>query len=252
MSIPAQTIVSRMASALDAEGSDYYTFDQDYKHAINYSIGWLVSAFNQAFAENKLSPESLRELTKTKVWQANQYSRVAFDSAAVGHDFWTLLAVFPDPVVNQNTGVLPLADKNKSVLKPDISYVSGQSATRLTLEKWGKADDNVFVSGNSLLSGSLKEYGYLDFGDYSSTSYSNPGLFEISIKPAIPGKLVAIAYVKQPTAVTTINDDIEFPESLTNLIVSAGLKWISAKQGDGSTIYTISDKDVMMLVGLMR
>jgi hypothetical protein len=60
--IPVQTIVDRVTSILDAEGSDRYLFDQDFKPAINLTKDWVVAVFNKAFADKKLSEENLKEL----------------------------------------------------------------------------------------------------------------------------------------------------------------------------------------------
>ena len=51
--IAVQTVVDRMKSVLDAEGSDRYLFDQDFKPAINSAIDWLVAVFNAAFSDKK-------------------------------------------------------------------------------------------------------------------------------------------------------------------------------------------------------
>mgnify|MGYP003489322172 FL=1 len=59
MAILVQTLVNRMAAKLDAEGSQRYLFDQDYKPAINESMEALITMLNSAFAENKLTPEGL-------------------------------------------------------------------------------------------------------------------------------------------------------------------------------------------------
>ncbi len=62
--IAVQTVVDRMIFGLDAEGSDRYTFENDFKPAINSSVEWLQAVFNQAFADKKLTEENLRDLVK--------------------------------------------------------------------------------------------------------------------------------------------------------------------------------------------
>ena len=78
--IPVQNLVDFMKFELDAEGSDRYLFDQDFKPAINSAMNWLVSVFNRAFENDKLSSENLRDLIKTRVWVANNFSRIKFFS----------------------------------------------------------------------------------------------------------------------------------------------------------------------------
>lgn len=254
MSVVAQTIHDRILSELDAEGSDRYTFAQDTKHAINSAIDILVSLFNEAFAENKLTPESLRELNFTKVWQANSYSRVAFNSSEVGHSMWSLIAVYPKPKVNKATVVIPNTKSNSvSKFLPAVSFVSGRSAKRLSQEEWGDNEKNAFMAGNSILAGDLVEYGYQDFSDYSSTSYpSSTDKKEITIRPDIPNSLVAISYLKYPNRVVTLSDSIEFPESLTELLVEIALNKISVKQNNGTNLYGVTAQNVSRLASLMR
>lgn len=252
MPILVQEVVNRAAAALDAEGSERYLFDQDYKPAINYAEEWITSMFNKGFAENKLSGEALRELVKIGVWQANNFSRVSFDPAVVGHKLWTVLAIYPNPVVYPFSA--PIANQNKaiSVYKPGLSYVSGKASTsRLTLEEWNENQDNVFMPGNNQLSGSLVEYAYLDFMDYSSTGYINPGTYEIEIRPSVANKYVALGYLKRPTPVALITDSIQFPDSLINIILDKVLNFISAKQGDGTTLYSVTERDIQTLAQLL-
>lgn len=255
MSILVQTVVNRMAAKLDAEGSDRYLFDQDYKPAINEAMESLITMFNNSFAENKLTPESLRELVKVKVWQANKFSRFSYSASETGHALWTILAIYPKPVVNKGvSGGAPLGDDSTSKYRDDLSYVSSKkSAKRLTLEEWNENDENAFMPGNNVLKGALSDYAYLDFADYSSTSYTgNPGAYEVQIRPEIPGELVAMAYLKYPTQVVNIGDSIEFPESLTDLITDLALQFIAYKQGDQTTLAIMTEKNITRLVNLIR
>lgn len=255
MPILVQRIVDQMSAELDSEGSERYLFDQDFKPAINSAIDMVVDIFNEAFAENKLSPEQLRELTKVKIWQASGYSRIAYNEADTGHSLWTIVAVYPDPIVNKSaisggSG----ADKSVSSFRGDVSFVSSlQSAKRLTLEQWNENQNNPFMPGNSVLFDGLKEYAYLDFADYSSSSYTgNDGLPEITIRPDVSGKLVAMAYLKVPDKINVIGDSVEFPASLLRMIVDIALNYISVKQGDAATLFQISTLNINKLVSLMK
>lgn len=253
MPITVAALNSQILRELDAEGSDRYTFDQDIKPAINAAIDIVTALFNQAFAENKLSPEQLRELMKTRVWQASQYSRVAFNEAEVGEALWTIIAVYPKPITNKANSSPVDPDKSKSKFRPDVSYVrSDQSAKRLSGEEWNENKKNVFMPGNTLLKGTLVEYGYLDFSNYSSTSYSgNGGVPEIEIRPEVPGELVAISYIKTPKKVSVIGDDVEFPSSMQQIIVDAALNTIAVKQGDGTNLWGVSMQNIQKLINAM-
>jgi len=253
MPISVQEIVNRATSALDAEGSDRYRFDQDFKPAINYAIEWSVSAFNDAFAQNKLSGESLKELNKVGIWQTNNFSRLAFDEAAVGSKLWTIIAIYPKPTVYPYKA--PVVNQNPvlSEFVKDLSFVKSEyAAKRLTQEEWNDNVKNVFMPGNIKLGGELTDYAYLDSVNYSSTSYTNPGIFETEIRPSVANEYVAMAYLVKPTAVSQISDSVQFPESMTNIIVEKALNFISYKQGDGTNLYGVTSADINRLVALMR
>lgn len=254
MPILVQTIFNRTLAKLDAEGSDRYLFDQDVKPAINEAMEQLITMFNQAFGENKLTPEALRELIKIQIWQTNMFSRVSIDPADTGHPLWSIIAVYPEPILNKNVSSSPESDPSKSKIRKDISFISSiKSAKRLTHEEWNQNADNVFMAGNRILKGALLEYGYLDFGDYTSSSYTGaPNKFEITIRPDLPQKLVAIAYLKYPKQVTLVSDSIELPESLTNLVVDMTLNNIAYKQGDNTSLFQITSQNIATLVNLIK
>lgn len=252
MPILVQEVVNRCLSALDAEGTERYLFDQDFKPGINYAEEWLTAAFNSGFASNKLTGESLRELVKISVWQANSFSRIAFDPAVMNHKLWTVLAIYPNPVVFPFQQPIPHPNKSVSRFMPTLSYVSGRASTnRLTLEEWNENQDNVFMPGNNKLTGDLADYAYLDFGDYSSTNYNNPGKYEIEIRPSVANKYVAMGYLKRPDPISLITDSIQFPDSLTALITDKVLSWCATKQGDQTTLYSVTERDVQMLMNLL-
>jgi hypothetical protein len=254
MSIPVSEIKTRVLAALDDEGSLRYSFANDIKPNLNSAIEILVTWFNQAFAEKKISAESLSEITYVKVWQANSYSRVAFNETAVGHSKWTLLGVYPKPVVNKKSSMSAKKDDSVSRFMPEISFVSSdQSARRLTLEEWNENSQNAFMDGNLVIGKGLAEYGYLDFANYSSNTYDpGPDKMEITIRPYIPNELVAMAYLKYPTLVASEGDSIEFPKSLTELITEITLNKISTKQSDQTNLYGVSTQNVNRLVSLMK
>jgi hypothetical protein len=255
MPILAQVLTDRINSRLDSEGSQRYLFDLDIKPAINGAIETLVTSLNEAFASNKLSPECLRELVKVKVWQTNAYSRFSYSDTDTGHPLWSILAIYPKPVTNRGTGSgSTSSDKSQSKFRSDLSFVrSDNDAKRLTLEEWNVNALNVFMPGNNLLKTSLMEYAYLDPADYTSTSYNgNPGKIEITIRPEIPHSLVAMAYVKYPTNVNAVTDSIEFPQSLTDLIVDISLNLIAVKENDGVNLWQTSATNMTRLINLLK
>lgn len=249
--ISVQAVVDRMTSVLDAEGSDRYLFDQDFKPAINSSIDWLVAVFNSAFSEKKLSEENLRDLVKTTIWQASSFSRINLSNSALGYNVWTILGIFPEPVITPSASPLAQYAPEKSQFRPDLSYVSSvHSASRATIEEWNLNSKNIFTSGNNVLLNGLKRYAYLGHGDYSSSSY-NAGGQELEIRPSVAGEFVAITVLKNPTKVALVSDQIELPESLIDLLYQKALNFIAYKQGDQTNLYSVTNQDVSTLVKLM-
>jgi len=247
--IAVQKIIERMDSFLDAEGSDRYTFERDYKAAINSSVEWLQSVFNRAFADKKLTEENLRDLIKVKVYQTSKYSRVNLNLS--GDSIWSIMKVTPEPSLNISSPALfPYSSDDESFFRPGISYTgSGKPCKKLSMEQWEEKEDNIFEAGNNKLLNSFKSYAYLNFADYSSTTYSS--IQEIEIRPSIAEEFVAVSYLKYPTPVKLETDSVEFPESLTNLVYQKALNFVSYKQGDQTNLYSVTDKDVNSIVRLM-
>lgn len=250
--ILAQTIVDRCNFLLDSEGSDRYTWDQDFRYAIAMTNEYLVSVFNAAFAQNKLSEESLKELVYVKVWQTSLYSRFAFDSTDVGHSIWSILAIHPKITTYPASPSIPAATA-ESVYRDDVSFLTSAipSCKRLTAEEWTNKGRNPFVAGSSLITCSdLQDYAYLNYADYTGGYTLTNNQFEIEIAPPIPGELIAMRYLKLPAAPTVIGGNIEFPSELTNLAVDLTMKFIGIKQGELST-YEVTTKEVNDLISLM-
>lgn len=249
--ITVQTIVDRCLFALDAEGSDRYLFEQDFKPAINSSIEWLVAVFNKVFADKKLSEENLRELIRTKIFLASGFSRVNLEKDAVGDSIWSIMRVVPNPEVSPEYSPEVNGCDKKSKLLEDLLYVKGNhSAKRLTLEEWEENNKNIFEAGNEIsIDESLLTYAYLNIGDYSSTKYSNGK--EIEIRPDVSKKLIGITYLKYPNIVSDISDNLPFPESMTDIIYQKALNFISYKQGDQTNLYNVTSRDVQILTQLM-
>jgi hypothetical protein len=247
--IPVQTIVDRVTSILDAEGSDRYLFDQDFKPAINLTKDWVVAVFNKAFADKKLSEENLKELVQTKVWTTSTFSRVRIDPSVV--NVWSILGIKPKPTVYPASSVPTVgASPDTSTLELGVSYISSDfSARRLTVEEWNENKNNIFEAGNNISTISFTEYAYLNQGDYSSINYTTAG--ELEVRPEVPTEFVAITYLRYPADITVIGDSLEFPQTLTDLVVNKVLNYISFKQGDQTNLFSVSGQEVATLAKLM-
>ncbi len=249
--ISVQAVIERLESVLDAESSDRYTFERDFKHAINSSVEWLQAIFNKAFAEKKLSEEDLKELVKVVVFQTNQFSRINLDQ--INDSIWSLMRVNPEPTLYPaEPAITASTNPEDSLWRQDLSYIKSKySCKLLSLEQWEENVDNIFEAGNERLLNSFKSYAYLNFASYASSAYDVPNP-EIEIRPEIINGFVGVTYLKYPTLITADTDNIEFPKSLTNLVWEKAANIISYKQGDQTNLYSVTDRDINILVGQMK
>jgi hypothetical protein len=249
--ITTQSIVTLMEAQLDAEGSDRYLFDQDYRPAINSAKDWIVSIFKHVFADKSVSEESLRDLVFIRVFQTSKFSRINVDKATLGHDIWSILSVNPNARTYPNSTILTPSKDEESLYRTDLTYLDSETfAKRLSVEEWENMKTNIFAAGNQSITNSLRSYGYVSPGNYGSTSYDAGGP-EIEISPTLDNKLVGIRYLKYPNDVSLITDNLEFPSSLKEMITKKALNFIAIKQGDGSTLYQITKEDIGVLTQLI-
>jgi len=252
--IVASALIERMIAALDAEGSDRYQFERDFRPAINYAIEYYVSIFNAAFGEKKLSEENLRELTRTRIFQTSKYSRIQFDSDDIGDEVWSILVVAPEPVLDPQISPVVNPNPENSIFIPGDQTIfvrSSYGASRLTFEEWNANDDNIFMPGNTTLQNKFKEYAYRNF-IHTKTGESVADIVdEIEIRPYLDNQLVGVTYLVFPTLIDADTDVILYPKTMKNLLVNQALKFISKKQGDGTNLYTVEERDIAALVSLM-
>lgn len=254
MAIPVQTVVTQMNSALDAEMSDRYLFDLDHRPAIHYALTSIQTALNSVFANTKAPAESLRELINTRIWQTNDYSRFTFNSADLsGEKLWTILSVHPEAKTIEPATIDPLILGAESKVRLNLTYLdSDYSCDRLSFEQWSQNKKNIFLPGNTeILQAGLKRYAYLDFSSYVSDNYNPAGIYEIPIRPDVARKLIGVRYLRVPVMPVLITDNIEYPESLVNLITSAALSFIGWKQNNGTSLIQVSTMDVKTALGMI-
>lgn len=248
--IQVQTIIDRCNALLDSEGSDRYTWEQDFQYAIPAAVDHVISIYNKVYSRNKLSEEALRELTYVKVFQASAYSRIAFDATDIGHKIWTIFAVYPKCTTTPSftVSLIPVESaylSNYSFLDSDFS------AKRITGEQWAMRNRNKFIAGSSLMTcDELKEYAYLNPADYTGGYNLTNDKFEITISPSVAGEAVAVRYAKYPTVPTATTSNIELPSELLNLIVDLTMRFIGVKQGEYKT-YEVTNAEINQLVNLM-
>lgn len=243
--IPVTTIISRIQSALDAEGFDHYQFDEDFKPAINYAQDWLTQLYSRVMGDKKYSEEMLRDLTYIRVWKTSIYGRIHFVSADIGGELWSVLGVFPEASVTGSENP-PLVFVNRLSYITDYLYLSSDfSAERKSIEFVNENRNNPFSKGNEIITTDLRTYAYTTMTDIN-------GLYkELSVLPSSGVRqTVAVAYLLQPTEITATTDNVLFPVAVLPLIVDQALSWIAFKQGDRTNLKSVTDADVQKLIQL--
>lgn len=250
MPILASDLASQIRFALDAEGADHYKDDLDIIPSINAAQRWLTSVINKHLGSEKFTEESFSDLSHARVFQTSQNSRIKLE--IFPHEVWSILAVYPFPVTRNNGLEYSQTDTdpNKSFLLLDLFHVSGEkSAKRLTLEEWATNRRNPFEAGyeGSDICDELKDYAYLDPIDYNFEGNENDRLPEIEIRPLIDRGQVTVFYLQKPEEITTLNDNILFPDNMFQMLFNKALDYISYKQGDNTNLNTITTQDIANL-----
>jgi len=283
MAILVSDITTRMRQVgLDAENATYYDDTIDLIPAINASVEWLVSVINSVYGSTKFSEDFFSELTHTAIFQTSTLSRVQFNNqASFPHNIWTILAVYPNPQVGEDTidnsllnasyrsqlstpGVITsvasdgvVITDHISIYRPEAYFVdSDDSCKRLTTEEWIENKPNPFSAGSE--TGVNVQFGYISRGNHSTykgSTHTYPayytGIQEIEIRPVINQRLVAVTYVKTPDLATVITDSIELPQSMMNLLYEKALQFVSYKQGDGTNIYSVTNNELRILTSVL-
>lgn len=250
MSIQVQDVVDRLRFALDAEGADHYDDTRDLIPAIQSSVNWLISVINATLGHKKLGEEIFRELKVGEVHYSSRDSRVSFNKFEF--EPWTLLAVYPKAVTGTTdaTGQTPAINQIESERRDDLYHISSEkSAKRLTIEEWATNKGNPFEAGfdGAVLCDDLIQYAYLDPFKYGQTVSGTNS--EIEIRPSVANENVTIFYAKKPTEISVVGDVIEFPDSVFMLIFNKALQYVSYKQGDGTTAFGVTSRDISLLIG---
>lgn len=254
MPILAQDVATRMRAALDAEGADYYRDGRDIIPAINNAIQWLENVINAALGEKKFSEEIFQDLIVSGVFRTSKDSRISFDKFPVNP--WTILAIYPLPVTDTTGSPTPLMPNDKeSYFRSDLYHVrpTKDGAKRLTLEQWSNNKENPFEDGydGTTICAALQRYAYLNPVNYNPSS-STTIIREIELRPVINKGLVTIFWAKNPTLVSALTDNIEFPQQIFQMILAKALQFISYKQGDQTTLYLVTAQDVQVLINTLQ
>lgn len=245
--ILAQDLRDQLLFALDAEGSDHYRDDLDIIPAINAAVKWLTTVVNSAYGQNKISEEFFRELSYSGVFRTSDASRVSLD--IFPSEVWTILAIYVKPKTELIAGIptTPTPDVKQSYFLTEKLHLSSElDCKRLSLEEWARNKKNPFEHGydGAEICDELKIYAYLSPINYRLQTIMN----EIEIRPSVANQEVTIFWAKKPEVVTSLSDQIDFPNSLFQLLFDKALSYIAYKQGDQTTLYMVSSADIQQLI----
>lgn len=261
--IPLSYADGQVLARLDAVGSDGYDLGTDRIPAFNGAQQLLTATLNAGFDTRKPTGEGLRDLNKTAVFQTSEFGQIAIDQLLDrgSQKLWTVIGVHPefqaaiDPQL-----VIDLIPTN-SLLRTDIRFVKAiKSAKRITQEEVGMADKDVFSAGNSMIDETSPDYQYAYY--LSGTAFTSVGQnvgTTLSVIRHNPGtrKLVGVSYLKVPEMVPNMVDELdplyattqlEWPDSISELLINLVLKLLAIKTGDNTTQYTLTQNEVGQLL----
>lgn len=207
---------------------------------------------------------AVSSLTQITTWKASANPFGAWFEISAKFTALISTTVFPEvfqSIFSTSVGIIYVdkievncvSDPEDSFFLDNLSFLSSEySAKRLTAEEWNENRGNPFSAGNTIQTPAtcpeIASYAYKNFTDYTSLTYNIPVSREIEIRPAIADELVAIEYLKVPTEVVLVTDSIEFPAAFENLIYEKALNFVSFKQGDNTTINSVTNEDLNLLI----
>jgi len=259
--ITVQEVIDRVAALLDAEGSEHYTFEQDYKPNINGVQDELMAVISQLLGARKFTEEGLRELNKVAVFQTNTYGEIDIDECLTqvggtgqlpgpAHKLWTIVGVYPEFESFGSTDIITIGiPPPRSLMRGGVRFIRPlKDAKRYTQEQHAIIRRNVFLQGNQTLVNELKSYGYFIGSEKRWTALPSVGR-TITIFPHTTNErtLVAVAYLKVPEQIDAITDNLEWPDSMRDLIIQMVFRRMAFKQGDGTNAYGLGSAEMGML-----
>lgn len=240
--ILASDIFDAIRTHLDDDSSGRYSESDDLAPVVNAAIRYLISVFNAAFEQKKFAPENLRELVRVEILPVTGSGNVKKVNLTDGNllDVWTIFGIEPSPEFADST----------TTTEPGVHYETrNKFADRLTLEQWNESSEDPFSAGSlQNIPSTFKRAAYMGPG-----RYYGPTDDYILIKPSslFTEDFVGIWYLVNPSKVTDGVSEVEFPQSLFNLIVDKSLNYLSRQHSPEDKLGTITEKDVMQLISLM-
>lgn len=246
-----------MLAQLGAEGTRRYTIGRDGIYAINGAMKRFEALATPLLADRKGSEESLSELQETRVFQTNFFGGLSLDAiltpAPLPYQIWTVIAVYAEPELSAAAPVL-IGTPNNTYLRTDMVLLgSGKPVHRMTMEQLAVARNNKFMPGNERTAATRPNYGYYITGNRSDNNLVINGDRELIITPRsrTSRTYVGMSYLRTAASITTIDvaTNIPYPSSLFIVLRNLALNEIAVKQGDNTTLYQITEREIGRLLG---
>lgn len=258
MPIDTGELASAMRAQLGAEGTQRYTDAQDLVPGINGATQRFQAFMGAVLEEKKGSAEALRDLSRTVIYQTNTQGGIWIDDPAnTSGPVWTITALYAEPQLAQGAFAPVAADPWESVFRGDLTFVgSAKKVKRITVELVGETTNNMGMAGNERLASNdgLRTYAYYWVGDRSATG----GTWDTATKPELVvlpksrtnAQPVAVSFLRTIPRITQIGDVLPLPSSLFVFMRDLALNELTPKQGDGTTLYGITEKEILRMLNL--
>jgi hypothetical protein len=254
-----KAIQAQLASA----GTTRYNPRRDGIYAINGAMRGFEAMATPLLAERKGSEESLSELQETRAFQTNAFGGLSLDAIqpTQPYSIWTVIAVYAE-VTTQNPTPTIIGTANNTYLRTDLvmNMRGSKRVKRATMEQVAANTDNKFAAGNEVTAATRPDYCYYMVGNRSDSAGVINGNRELVIAPTSRTirAIVGMSYLRSAPALTLADLDsngnfpstlnIPYPQSLFNVIRDMALNDLSVKQGDGTNLYSITEKDIARLL----
>lgn len=232
--------------------TDRYDLDLFRLPAYKAALQRLIALFYPFLAQRKNVEENLSELLYTRIFQTNILGGVTLTEAELLHQVWTVNAVYAQPRTEPAAQpvVNPAGPPERSYwVKNAVWRPGAKPVKRMTMEQVNMAYNNKSLPGSEALANSpWVDYGYYIIGNRNSANWT-ANSWELLITPEskMQRKYVGISYYRVPAAIVDVNSVIELPLSMLHIMRDLSLNELGIRQGDGTTLYNVTQQQAMQL-----
>lgn len=251
MAFPASDLKAAMQAYLGTFGTQRYLDQPHFIPAIQAGMRRFKALVGGILANNKGAEELFGEVSFTRIFQTSAFGDIRLRASQLGHQVWTVVAIYPEPITRPDTSILP-APPQDSLYRSDLSLLAPGKfpCQRLTAETAAIAQGNRFMSGNEILApGPRRSYAYYIRGD-KSLGYQS-GDIELIVAPqSICGqKLMGVTYLMAAEPITSMASIIPYPQEAFELLKQLALHELSVRQG-AQPLFVTTINEARTLLGV--